>query len=148
MKTSFVLQNRYEPMVVKLSDKQAGILFKALFAYVATKKKPEYLTDNATAMAFDFICQDIDYNAARYEQVCALRAQAGRKGGQAKKSKTSNCLPTTNSPLPSKSKHNDTDVVVDVEVDVEDENIVELTNGIETYSIPYEDSLKNIWRIE
>lgn len=33
-------------------------------------------------------------------------------------------------------------------IDIEDENIVELTNGVETYSIPYEDSLKNIWRIE
>jgi len=33
-------------------------------------------------------------------------------------------------------------------IDIEDENIVELTNGIETYSILYEDSLKNVWRIE
>lgn len=33
-------------------------------------------------------------------------------------------------------------------IDVEDENIVELTNGVETYSIPYEDSLKPVWSIE
>ena len=33
-------------------------------------------------------------------------------------------------------------------IDIEDENIVELTNGVETYSIPYEDSLKPIWSIE
>lgn len=33
-------------------------------------------------------------------------------------------------------------------IDIMEENITELTNGIETYSIPYEDSLKNIWRIE
>lgn len=33
-------------------------------------------------------------------------------------------------------------------IDIEDENIVELTNGIETYTIQFEDSLKNIWRIE
>ena len=33
-------------------------------------------------------------------------------------------------------------------IDIEDDNIVELTNGKETYSIDYEDSLKNIWRIE
>lgn len=32
--------------------------------------------------------------------------------------------------------------------DIIEENIVELTNGIETYSIPYADSLKNIWSIE
>ena len=33
-------------------------------------------------------------------------------------------------------------------IDIEDENIVELTNGVETYSIPYEDSLKDVWSIE
>lgn len=33
-------------------------------------------------------------------------------------------------------------------IDIMEENIVELTNGIKTYSIPYEDSLKAIWRIE
>ena len=33
-------------------------------------------------------------------------------------------------------------------IDIMEENITELTNGIETYSIPYEDSLKDIWSIE
>lgn len=33
-------------------------------------------------------------------------------------------------------------------IDIADESIIELTNGIETYSIPYEDSLKDIWGIE
>ena len=33
-------------------------------------------------------------------------------------------------------------------IDIMEENITELTNGIETYSIPYEDSLKDIWGIE
>ena len=33
-------------------------------------------------------------------------------------------------------------------IDIMEENIVELTNGVKTYSIPYEDSLKDIWRIE
>jgi len=33
-------------------------------------------------------------------------------------------------------------------IDIIEENIIELTNGFKTYSIPYGDSLKDIWRIE
>ena len=33
-------------------------------------------------------------------------------------------------------------------IDILEENITELTNGIKAYSIPYEDSLKDIWSIE
>lgn len=33
-------------------------------------------------------------------------------------------------------------------IDVEDDNVVELTNGIETYCVNYEDSLKSDWGIK
>ena len=33
-------------------------------------------------------------------------------------------------------------------IDVEDDNIVELTNGVETYCVNYEDSLKSDWGIK
>lgn len=33
-------------------------------------------------------------------------------------------------------------------IEIKDDNIVELSNGKETYAINYEDSLKNIWSIE
>lgn len=33
-------------------------------------------------------------------------------------------------------------------IEIEDDNIVELSNGIETYAINYQDSLYDDWRIE
>ncbi len=108
MKTSFVLQSRYEPMVAKLSDKQAGILFKAIFHYVAAHEKPESLNDSAVAMAFDFICQDLDYNAARYAEVCQKRKEAINKRWHGIEKNTNQYNPV----------HNE----VDNEVVVEDEN--------------------------
>lgn len=113
MKTSFVLQSRYEPMVAKLSDKQAGVLFKAIFRYVAAHEKPESLNDSAVVMAFDFICQDLDYNAARYAEVCQKRKEAINKRwhGIEKNTNLYNSL------------HNEVDNEVDVEVEVENENI-------------------------
>ena len=33
-------------------------------------------------------------------------------------------------------------------IEIEDDDVVELNNGVECYCIPYEDSLENVWSIE
>jgi hypothetical protein len=77
-KQSFVLRTSLHPIIGKLSDEQAGMLFKAVLQYAADTLQPSGL-EGATAIAFDFIKQDIDNASAKYEQVCAKRKEAIQK---------------------------------------------------------------------
>lgn len=77
-KQSFVLRTSLHPIIGKLSDEQAGMLFKAVLQYAADALQPSGL-EGATAIAFDFIKQDIDNASAKYEQVCAKRKEAIQK---------------------------------------------------------------------
>ena len=109
-KNSFILQARLSTVVAKLSDKQAGVLFKGILNYAANGAVATF-EDNAVSIVFEMVRQDIDYNAERYAQTCAKRAESGRLGGKQKvanlanaskcKQKLANC---------SKAKHNDVDV--------------------------------------
>ena len=78
-KTSFVLHTSYAPAVHRLSDEDAGALFKGLFAYVDSDTVPTLspLAD----MAFAFIRDMLDRDADKYARTCQRRAEAGRRGG-------------------------------------------------------------------
>lgn len=109
-KNSFVLQTRLNGLVAKLSDKQAGALFKGILNYAENGAVANF-EDSAVDFAFEMVRQDIDYAARRYAETCARRAESGRLGGQAKQAnlaKPSKCYQKL--AKPSKSKHNDNDV--------------------------------------
>ena len=80
-KTSFVLHTSYATAVQRLSDEDAGALFKGLFAYVDSGTAPALspLAD----MAFAFIRDMLDRDADKYARTCQRRAEAGRRGGLA-----------------------------------------------------------------
>lgn len=59
VKETFILKTKYKGVISKLSDKQAGVLFKMLFEYVANGANAGS-TDDRVDMAFEFIKIDID----------------------------------------------------------------------------------------
>lgn len=113
-KNSFVLQNRLNNIVAKLSDKQAGLLFKSILNYAENGTVANF-EDNAVGIAFEFVKQDIDYTTSKYAEICEKRKEAiqkrweNTKDTNVFKSKTCN----TNA---YKAIHNDNDNDVDNEL--------------------------------
>ena len=129
-KNSFILHLKYGSIFAEMSDKQAGVLIKAIFNYIATGETMEGLNDVEVKTAFKFIKLDLDYNNAKYTELCEKRAAWGRSGGKSKKdekkaSAESISLQDKHKPpyasSESISKHND--VVVDIDIDKEKEKL-------------------------
>lgn len=115
-KNSFVLQTRLNEVVAKLSDKQAGVLFKGILNYAANGTAVNF-EDSAVTIAFEFVRQDIDYTAKKYAETCAKRAESGKLGGRPKKaneSKKSKCF--FEKANESKRKHNDNEYEYDNDI--------------------------------
>lgn len=103
-KNSFVLQTRLNAVVAKLSDKQAGVLFKGILNYAENGTVANF-EDSAVVIAFEFVRQDLDYTAKKYAETCARRAESGKLGGLAKLANASKCYQKQANA--SKAKHND-----------------------------------------
>lgn len=82
-KKSFVLYTEYIDAIKALSDEQCGLLFRAILASQSGREMP--ILDPVTGMAFSFIKNDLDKNAAKYEATRKQRSEAGKKGAAAKK---------------------------------------------------------------
>ncbi len=83
-KTAFLVYYNYAELVDELTDKQAGQLFKALFAHGANPSiRPDL--DDKTFMVFMIMRQAILRNEERYAETCRKRSEAGKKGGRPKK---------------------------------------------------------------
>ena len=112
-KNNFLLSNRLDAVVSKLSDKQAGVLFKGVLGY-ANKGMLTDFEDGMVAVVFEMIRQDMDYAAKKYAETCAKRAASGKLGGRPKKANKSKCF--FKKANESKQKHNDNDNDVDVDM--------------------------------
>lgn len=117
-KNSFVLQTRLNAVVAKLSDKQAGVLFKSILNYAANGAVANF-EDSAVDIVFEVVRQDIDYTSAKYEDVCQKRKEAIKKRWAEKQKNTKNtnvykCI--QNDTKAYKRIHNDDDVDNDVDV--------------------------------
>lgn len=66
----FIIYYDNEVIVGRLSDDEAGKLFKSLFPYATEHIKPDFENSPALAMAFDVLSLTIDRNAERYKQKC------------------------------------------------------------------------------
>lgn len=84
MKDGFVIYTKYEEQIKMLTDTQAGILLRALIAHQKGAEVPKM--DAVTSMAFAFIRQQIDAENQKYDSICAIRKEAGKKGGRPSKS--------------------------------------------------------------
>lgn len=135
-KNSFVLQTRLGAVVSKLSDKQAGILFKSILNYAANGIAANF-EDSAVSITFEFVKQDIDYTASKYAEICEKRKEAIQKRWENTKNtnvyKSKNCNTNAYKPI-----HNDNDDDNDNElVDKSTNNITPLPplkRGVECFS--------------
>lgn len=67
----FVILYENEVVVYRLTDDEAGKLFKSLFPFAKERIKPEFLKENsALAMAFDIISLVIEKSDAKYIEKC------------------------------------------------------------------------------
>ncbi|MFC2441306.1 MAG: DUF6291 domain-containing protein, partial [Capnocytophaga ochracea] len=80
MKDTFILKTKYKSVINKLSDKQAGVLFKMLFEYVENGANAGS-TDDKVEMAFEFIKLDLDAFSESYQKKLAVNKENGKKGG-------------------------------------------------------------------
>ena len=69
-----------------LSDEQAGRLYKALMRYGNTGEEMDCGDDCALGVMFSLFKKEIDYNFERYNEICDIRREAGKKGGRPRKS--------------------------------------------------------------
>ena len=79
-KKSFILYADYIKHIRRLSDEDAGRLFKAIFDYVNEGKLPDL--DGMAAMAFSFIANQLDTDLQKYETVCKKRAESAKRRWQ------------------------------------------------------------------
>lgn len=78
-KNSFVLYTDYSRQIERLSDDEAGQLFKALLRFAADGTEPQ-LSDRAD-MAFAFISEQIERDTGKWKETCEKRREAGKRGG-------------------------------------------------------------------
>lgn len=111
-KNSFVLQTKLKAVVAKLSDKQAGVLFKSILDYADNGTSANF-EDGMVAVVFEIVRQDIDYTSAKYEEVCEKRKEAIKKRWAEKQKNRKNtnvykCIQNNTNAY--KRIHNDNDV--------------------------------------
>lgn len=92
-KNNFLLPNRLDAVVAKLSDKQAGVLFKCILGY-ANKRTIGEFEDGMVSVVFEMARQEIDYNTEQYVKTCMRNAQNGKLGGAPKGNQNAKKQPT------------------------------------------------------
>lgn len=80
MKETFIVKAAWKSVFDNLSDKQAGVLIKAVFEYKAKGGIPAWLADGELRMALRFMAIDFDAFDRNYESRCATNRENGRKG--------------------------------------------------------------------
>ena len=83
MKDSFILFTEYSEQFNMLTDEQAGVLIKAIFAYSSDEELPEM--DGVTRMAFSFIRSALDRSDKEYQRRVEANRENGRGGGRPRK---------------------------------------------------------------
>lgn len=121
-KNSFVLQTRLNAIVAKLSEKQAGTLFKGILNYATNGVKANF-DDGMVDVVFEMVRQDIDYTSNKYAEICKRNAENGKLGGRPKNpNKPNGYFKNPNKPNGFFEKHNDVDNDVDVDNELLDKS--------------------------
>lgn len=94
-KHTFVMYKSWDSAIQSMTDDQAGKLLKAIYDYQLGREKGA--TDPAVVPILALMSTKFDEDAESYEQVCAARAEAGRKGGAAKASNAKQMLANASS---------------------------------------------------
>ena len=135
-KKSFILYADYIKHIGKLTDEEAGRLFKAIFEYVNEGRLPDL--DGMTAMAFSFISNQLDSDLRKYEETCKKRSENIKKRWE----KANKCQNQTDSTADTKDTNeykcifcntNDTDNGIDSDIDIENE--IDIENDSDSGSV-------------
>ena len=86
MKNSFVLYTEINEVLKELTNEEKGIIFQAILDYQISGEAPTLPKD--LKLFFITIKTDLDKNNAKYLETVEKRKEAGRKGGEAKGSKS------------------------------------------------------------
>lgn len=84
----FIVYYDNEIIVCRLSDDEAGKLFKSLFPYATEHIRPDFESSPALAMAFDVLSLAIDRNAEWYKEMCSQNRQNVMKRWEKNKGNT------------------------------------------------------------
>ena len=82
-KNSFIVYYDWREKFEDLSDKQWGMLIKAILDYEIDSTMPEF-TDSGLKIAFKIAKVSLDENRGKYQEICEKRKQSGAKGGKQK----------------------------------------------------------------
>ena len=115
-KNGFVLYKDIIHTAEKLTDEQAGILFKHILRYV-NDQNPD--CDYFTEVVFEPIKQALKRDLIKYEQTCLKRSENGKKGGRPKNQKEAN---KANAFLVKQTKAKKADIDTDIDIDIDIDN--------------------------
>lgn len=82
---SFVVYAELERQIERLTDAQAGALFRGMFLY--NRGVEPTFSDPTVALCFDFVRPVMDKNREKWEEVKEKRAKAGKISGEVRKAK-------------------------------------------------------------
>ena len=123
-KKSFILYADYIKHIRRLSDEDAGRLFKAIFDYVNEGELPDL--DGMAAMAFSFIANQLDNDLQKYEETCKKRSENIKKrwekvNASQKAAENTSDTKDTNEYNCIFCNTNDTDNDIDSDIDIEND---------------------------
>lgn len=75
----------------KLTDAQAGRLYKALMRYGYTGELADFSDDTACDMAYTLMRGEIDINFERYNEICEKRSKAAKAREERRRNAEHNC---------------------------------------------------------
>ena len=122
-KNSFILHLKYGSIFAEMSDKQAGVLIKAIFNYIATGETMEGLNDVEVKTAFKFIKLDLDFANAKYEYTCAQNSLNGKRGGAPKGNSNAKKQPKQANGCFETGRLKNNPIDIDVDIDIEKEKL-------------------------
>ena len=131
-KKSFILYADYIKHIGKLSDEDAGRLFKAIFDYVNDGKLPDL--DGMAAMAFSFIANQLDTDLQKYEETCKKRSENIKKRWEMAKASQKAAENTSDTKDTNEyncifCNTNDTDNDIDSDIDIENDIDIDSDSG-------------------
>lgn len=119
IKKSFLVYYDNEIVIRRLSDEDAGKLFKSLFAYGRENMKPDFEYSPALAMAFDILSMTMDRDAIKYSKRCQKNRENANKRWNKNKATASDCMqPHTN--------YTDKDIDIDKDTDTDRERGIDI----------------------
>lgn len=121
---AFLLYGSYAKQINKLTDEEAGALFKKVFDCVNDEDSEIKLSPLAD-MVFSMIEDHLQRDKAHYDAICEKRRKAGMMGGRPRKDVEENQTKAKKangfSENQTKAKKADTDTVTDTDTDTENE---------------------------